>query len=216
MDVTKITLEGVVPFVFSSYTSIESQVWASSLELRRGTHYLLSAKSGAGKSSLCSFLLGLRNDYQGSIRINDKDIQSFSISEKAFLRKSSIAYLAQDLALFKGKTAWENVLLKNNLTKALSIDEINELFDCLGLIEKKDTPIDKLSIGQQQRVALIRCLCQKAQFFLLDEPVSHLDPENNKIVGQLLQHYAQRWEASVLATSVGYTLDFPFDETLLL
>ncbi len=211
-----ITLKGVIPKVFSDSTFSDSQVWASSLSLQRGTHYLIAAKSGAGKSSLCSFLLALRKDYEGTIEFDGKDVRTCSVKELAKLRRESFAYLPQDLSLVRELTSWENVLLKNKLTNTLSHEEIEELFSVLGLSDKRDTSISLLSIGQQQRVALIRTLCQKADFYLLDEPVSHLDSENNHKVGELFLRYAKRWGASVIATSVGYSLDFPFDTTILL
>ena len=66
-----------------------------------------------------------------------------------------------------------------------------------------DSLASKLSIGQQQRVAIIRTLCQPCDFILLDEPVSHLDDENNRTVARLVIDEAQRQGAGVIATSVG-------------
>ena len=67
-------------------------------------------------------------------------------------------------------------------------------------------PVSTLSIGQQQRVAIIRTLCQPFDFILLDEPVSHLDSENNRAVSQLVKSESTANHAAIISTSVGNNL----------
>jgi len=107
----------------------------------------------------------------------------------------------------------ENVELKNRLTGFKTSEDIKRLFDTLGIADKLDSLASKLSIGQQQRVAIIRTLCQPFDFILLDEPVSHLDEENNRIVARLITDEAQRQGAGVIATSVGNHLKMDVDNT---
>lgn len=73
----------------------------------------------------------------------------------------------------------------------------------LEIENKADTPAGLLSIGQQQRVALVRTLCQPFDFVLLDEPVSHLDARNNAIAAEMVQREADKQGAAIVATSVG-------------
>ena len=77
----------------------------------------------------------------------------------------------------------------------------------LEIADKADEPAARLSIGQQQRVAIVRSLCQPFDFLLLDEPVSHLDARNNTLVSQLILDEVNRQDAAVIATSVGYAID---------
>ena len=86
--------------------------------------------------------------------------------------------LFQELRLFTELTAWENIQLKNSLTGYKSKKEIKVWFEMFGIADKWDTPVGKMSFGQQQRVALVRALCQPFDFIFLDEPISHLDEEN--------------------------------------
>ncbi len=86
------------------------------------------------------------------------------------------------------------------------------MFERLGIADKIDCPASQLSIGQMQRVALIRALCQPFDFLLLDEPVSHLDGTNNAIAGELVFEAATRQGSSVIATSVGNNLILPTDD----
>ena len=195
-----------MPRVFEGQTGIHSEVWMQQLSLERGKRYLISAESGTGKSSMCSYIYGYRQDYCGLIAFDGQDIRSLNIAQWCNIRQRHIAYLPQDMRLFGELSAMENVELKNRLTGFKSQEEIHRLFETMGITDKEDSLVSKLSIGQQQRVAIIRTLCQPYDFIMLDEPVSHLDEENNRIVADLITHEADRQGAGIIATSVGYHL----------
>ena len=201
-----ITLNNTLPRVFEGQTGIHSEVWMQQLSLERGKRYLISAESGTGKSSMCSYIYGYRQDYCGLIAFDGQDIRSLNIAQWCNIRQRHIAYLPQDMRLFGELSAMENVELKNRLTGFKSQEEIHRLFETMGITDKEDSLVSKLSIGQQQRVAIIRTLCQPYDFIMLDEPVSHLDEENNRIVADLITHEADRQGAGIIATSVGYHL----------
>ena len=74
----------------------------------------------------------------------------------------------------------------------------------------------KLSFGQQQRVAFIRALCQPFDFIFLDEPISHLDDENSRIMGELIIAEAEMQSAGVIVTSIGKHLELPYNRVLQL
>ena len=192
--------------MFAGQDGIHSDVWHRDITLERGKRYLISAESGTGKSSMCSYIYGYRQDYSGVIAFDGQDIRSLTIAQWCDVRQRHIAYLPQDLRLFGELTAMENVELKNRLTGYKGRDEIVRMFETMGIADKMDSPVSKLSIGQQQRVAIIRALCQPCDFIMLDEPVSHLDDENNRIVADLITSEASRQGAGVIATSVGYHL----------
>ena len=202
----KIELINTLPKVFDGRDPVPSQVWQCDLTLERGRHYLIVAESGTGKSSLCAYLYGYRVDYSGTMRFDGRDIRSLSVAEWCQVRQRHIAYLPQEMRLFPELTALENVQLKNRLTGHKTDREILDWFEALGIPDKVHSPVAKLSIGQQQRVAIIRTLCQPADFILLDEPVSHLDDANNRIVADMVQAEAQRQGAGIIATSVGNNL----------
>lgn len=201
-----IALEGMLPKVFASESIPPSDVWKASLTFSRGTHYLVEAASGAGKSSMCSFIYGARRDFEGKLFFNGKDTAHMKIKEWQEIRCRHIAYLPQDLMLFPELTAIANIRLKNNLTNCLSDEEIDKWLSLLGIDMRKDYPVGRMSVGQQQRVAIIRALCQPFDFILLDEPVSHLDETNNRIVADLITSVAMRHGAAIISTSVGNPL----------
>ena len=199
----KITLHNTLPRVFAGQDGIHSEVWQQNVTLERGKRYLISAESGTGKSSMCSYIYGYRQDYSGVIAFDGNDIRTLTVDKWCDIRQRHIAYLPQDMRLFGELTAMENVQLKNRLTGFKSPEEIHRLFEIMGIADKENSLASKLSIGQQQRVAIIRTLCQPCDFILLDEPVSHLDDENNRIVADLITQEAARQGSGVIATSVG-------------
>lgn len=208
----KIELKNTLPAVFAGREEDNSEVWLRDIAFERGKHYLISAESGTGKSSLCSYLYGYRNDYSGTIAFDGIDIRNNDVKAWCDVRCRHIAYLPQELRLFPELTAMENVQLKNRLTGFKSNDEITRLFEALGIPEKIDSSVARLSIGQQQRVAIIRTLCQPCSFILLDEPVSHLDATNNRIVADLVTEEARRQGAGVISTSVGNNVMISVDK----
>jgi ABC-type lipoprotein export system ATPase subunit len=205
---TSIKISQMLPLVFAEERQRHeaSEIWLTEKELLPGHTYLIKAESGAGKSSLCAFLFGNRHDYEGTLTINNRDARSFSPEEWVTLRRNVMAYLPQDMGLFPPLTAMENILLKNRLTNHKSQTEIMEMLKAVGMADFVDRKAERLSIGQQQRIAIVRSLCQPFDIILLDEPVSHLDEASNLAVAQLIEREAKANNATILVTSVGNNL----------
>ncbi len=212
MRIDKIVLDNVVPEVFAGdedEARRQSQVWRTKLEFERGKFYCVNASSGAGKTSLCSFLFGARTDYRGTISFDGIDIRPFSADRWGEIRRRHLAYLPQELEIFDELTALDNVLLKNRLTDFRTEEEIRRMFGFLEIDNRMTTLAARMSVGQKQRVALIRALCQPFDFLVLDEPVSHLDPFSNELAGRLAVEAAQAQNAGIIFTSVGNQLKLP-------
>lgn len=204
------------PRVFADEVAMlkQSEVWLCDLRLEKGQHYLIEAESGAGKSSLCSFIYGYRDDYDGHIMIDREDIRYFSRDRWGEIRQAELSILWQELRLFADLSAWDNLIVKNRLTGYKSYRELKGLMERLGIEPWRDQSASKLSLGQQQRLAILRTLCQPFDFLILDEPISHLDDANASIVAQLLAEEAQARGSSIVATSVGKHLPLHYDHTL--
>ena len=212
----RITLHHALPSVFAGKDYIDSDVWHKEVEFEKGDFYLIEAASGTGKSSLCSFIYGYRNDYEGIINFDGNNVRNLSVKDWVDIRKHSLSMLFQDLRLFTELTAMENVLLKNSLTKFKKKKDIKDLFYELGIGDKMNTEIGKMSFGQQQRVALIRALCQPFDFLFLDEPVSHLDEVNAKNMARILTEEAMKQGSGVIVTSIGKHLELDYTKKLML
>lgn len=184
-----------------------SRIWdAPPFTFSKGCRICLQAESGGGKSSLLSFIYGNRDDYSGEIFFNARNIRLFNIPEWCDIRKNSIALLPQEMRLFSELTVMENIRLKNILTGNKTEEEILEMLEILGVRDKAEIPVSKLSVGQQQRVAIVRTLCQPFDFIFLDEPVSHLDESNNRLVASMVEKEAKKYNAGIISTSVGNPL----------
>lgn len=214
--IDSISLHNVCPEVFSNEEVRASGLWLEDFEFKRGRNYTIEAGSGTGKSSLCSFIYLERKDYRGTIAFDTQDTKSLSMSEICAVRQRHIALLPQELRLFPELSVLDNIGLKNSLTDFKTEDEIIEMLACLGIKNKAHTLTGRLSIGQMQRVAMVRALCQPFDFILLDEPVSHLDKENNLIAAGLILEEARKQGASIITTSVGNPLLLPETEYIKL
>ncbi len=199
-------LEGMLPQVFENESIPSSEVWKCDVTFARGEKWLIEAASGGGKSSLCAYLFGARTDFLGKLSFNAIDSDRLSIADWQEIRRAHLAYLPQELALFPELTARENIMLKASLTNFVDEKTIAGWMEELGIAFRADYPVGRMSIGQQQRVAIIRSLCQPFDFILLDEPVSHLDETNNRIAARMICREAQRQGAGIITTSVGNRL----------
>lgn len=206
--INEITLKKVLPAVFAGSEGeppvCESRIWMrEGVSFRRPASYIVEAESGTGKSSLCAYIYGSRTDYAGHILFDGTDVRGFSMERWCELRREALAYLPQEMRLFPELSVRENILIKNRLTDFRSEAEIGAMLEELELERKADEPVGRLSIGQQQRVAIVRALCQPFDFLLADEPVSHLDERNNAAVAGMIVRETRSRGASVIATSVG-------------
>lgn len=213
-----IRLQGVIPNVFNGSVPSDpvSDVWGTDLLFEKGKAYLIKAASGRGKSSLCSYIYGLRDDYQGVVFLDDVSVSSMDDAGWNIVRQSSLGVLFQDLRLFGDLNAVENVMVKAGLTDFCDEQKVVQMLCKLGLSDRLDRPVRLLSFGQQQRVAFVRMLCQKADFFLLDEPVSHLDAANAEMMVEMLRSEVESSGAGVIVTTIGHDLPYNYDRVLML
>lgn len=207
----KIQLLHTLPNVFEGRIDIVSDIWQQDVTFEKGELYLVEANSGTGKSSLCSYIYGYRHDYQGQILFDGEDIRKYSVAKWTNVRQKHFALLWQELRMFPELTAWENVEIKNKLTGFQKSKQIEEWFDMLGITDRLHTKVGRMSFGQQQRVALIRALCQPFDFLLVDEPISHLDDSNAEIMGRIMTTEAKRQGAGIIATSIGKHIELEYD-----
>ena len=189
-----IVFKKVLPDVFAGNAGMQSEIWNHEVEFVKGKTYLLEADSGKGKSTFCSYMLGYRKDYTGSIMFDGTDVRTFTVSRWTNVRKNNLSYMFQELRLFPELTAFENIEIKNHLTGFKSRKDIEQWFE--------------------QRVAMVRALVQPFDFILVDEPISHLDDSNSQIMGEIMMEEAKRQGAGVIITSIGKHIEMPYDHII--
>ena len=180
-----IHLQQTLPQVFADRNSVTSDIWHQDLIFRKGEMYLIEAASGTGKSSLCSYIYGYRNDYQGIINFDETNIKAYSVKQWVDLRKHSLSMLFQDLRIFTELTALENVELALQICK--NPMDAQEVMEDVGLGERLDNFPAQLSGGEQQRVSIARALAKNPKLLLCDEPTGALDYNTGKAILKLLQ-----------------------------
>lgn len=205
-----------MPEVFARRTDLRSEIWGGDVKFEKGHTYLVEAESGMGKSTFCSYILGYRRDYSGQILFDSEDARSLTVAQWVDIRKTKVSYMFQELRLFPELTVMENVMIKNQLTQYTTESQIKDWFDLLGIADKLDAKVGHISFGQQQRVAMVRALVQPFDFILADEPISHLDDNNSRVMGELMMAVAKSRGAGVIVTSIGKHIDLDYERTIKL
>jgi len=142
------------------------------LTVEDGEIICLLGHSGSGKTTLLRAIAGLESPLSGDIFLNQKRINNISVHER------EVGYLFQDYALFPHMTVFENIafgLKMSNFDKIEINRLVHEMLETISLREYANRPIQTLSGGEQQRVALARSLILRPKLLMLDEPLGALD-----------------------------------------
>lgn len=167
-----------------------------SMEIQDGRFLIFAGKSGCGKTTLLNLIGGLERPDSGKIIVDGLDLSIRRNMKQYFLYK--VGFLFQNFALIEDETVRQN--LECVQKKARTEKSIEEILEELGLSDKGDTEVYKLSGGEQQRVALGRLMLKKCDIILADEPTGSLDSENEDIVLQILHKMNQSGKTIILVT----------------
>jgi putative ABC transport system ATP-binding protein len=159
------------------------------ITIPKGEHIFIQGKSGSGKSSLLSLLVGINLPRTGGIEVLGSQMNKLSAAERDEFRGDHIGYIFQMFNLVPYLSVLDNVLLpctfskvrKEKILKAgkRPIDEARRLLAELGLMDDEilNKKVTELSVGQQQRVAACRALIGSPEILIADEPTSSLDED---------------------------------------
>jgi putative ABC transport system ATP-binding protein len=197
--------ESLIPLPMAELDTSGSSIWeADSFTFEEGKKYLVEAASGKGKTSLLSIFFGLRKDYSGHFFIEENKGEALTSRDWSLIRKNKISFIFQGLELFGDLTARENILLKNEITNHKTPAEIVSMAEQLDIGSFLDRKCGILSFGQQQRVAIVRAMCQPFEYLFADECFSHMDKINSEIAFRLICDECQTNGAGVILTSLNY------------
>ncbi|MFM7102672.1 MAG: ABC transporter ATP-binding protein [Verrucomicrobiota bacterium] len=174
------------------------------LDIRRGEFVALRGASGAGKSTLLHLLGGLDVPDAGRIRVGGRDLTGLGLSRLAQFRNRQVGFIFQAYHLMPDLTALENVVLPARLARlggGEASRRARDLLGRVGLEHRLDHRPAQLSGGEQQRVAIARCLVNEPELILADEPTGNLDSHTgDEVLGLLLQLRAERRATLLIAT----------------
>jgi putative ABC transport system ATP-binding protein len=155
----------------------------------RGEFVVLLGKSGSGKSTLLNLVGGIDTPSAGTIEVDRQDITGLDERARTLFRRRNIGFIFQFYNLLPTLTVLENVLLPlelNNRAGAAGKQRALELLARVGLADRAATYPDKLSGGEQQRIAIARALVHDPLLILADEPTGNLDVDTGRQVLELL------------------------------
>ena len=161
-----------------------------------GEFVVFCGESGCGKTTLLNMIGCLEKPDSGAIFIDGVDVVHLKNKRKLFYYK--FGFLFQNFALLEGKTVAENLRLIQK--KARTEKSMEEVLEDVGLLDKRNTRIYKLSGGEQQRVALARLMLKKCDIILADEPTGSLDEQNADLVMEILHQINQMGKIVILVT----------------
>jgi lipoprotein-releasing system ATP-binding protein len=176
-----------------------------SFEVKKGEFLSIMGKSGSGKSTLLYLLSTMDTDYTGEIEINGENLSNKDQNQLASFRNSNIGFVFQFHYLLPEFTALENVMLPALKQRKKSKEEIQEKalghLHLFGLKDKASKKANKLSGGEQQRVAVARALINDPAIIMGDEPTGNLDSKNSQRVFDIFRALAKERGQTIIAVT---------------
>jgi len=159
------------------------------LRVPAGQTVALLGKSGSGKSTLLHLIGGLEHPSGGRIRVRGQALHELNDAQLTAFRLRHVGFVFQFFHLLPTLTVHENLLLPAELAGLAhreSLARAAALLEAVGLDGRRDTTPDRLSGGEQQRVAIARGLMLEPELVLADEPTGNLDSDTGAQVLELL------------------------------
>lgn len=175
-----------------------------SLSLNGGELTAIYGPSGSGKTTLLMLAAGLLCPDQGTVYFQGKDLSTLSERQMADHRLSNLGFIYQNFNLLPGLNALDNIAIPlmlhgQNLREAHP--RAMEIADLFGLTQRTSHMPDRLSGGEQQRVAMARALVCTPQLILADEPTGNLDIERSRQVISTLSSLAHDLGVAVVVVT---------------
>ena len=166
-----------------------------------GEFAAILGRSGSGKSTLLNVISGIDRVDSGSVWFGGQNLTALDDRQRTLFRRRKIGFIFQFFNLIPTLTVWENVVLPlelNGLTTPDDTRRAEVLLEAVELLDRRSTFPDRLSGGEQQRVAIVRALVYDPLLILADEPTGNLDEETGRRVMQLLDRLTRQSGKTIL------------------
>ncbi|MGO2422258.1 MAG: ABC transporter ATP-binding protein [Brevibacterium aurantiacum] len=171
------------------------------ISVEAGTMVAIVGPSGAGKSTLLYCLSGLEKPSRGVTILAGSDVARLGPSAVSRLHRGRVGFIFQTLNLVPSLSANDNVTLPARFSRQ-RLDKVRALacLETLGVAKRSSQTTEKLSLGEQQRVAVARILYNQPQIIFADEPTGALDTHSGKLVLEHLRAAANAGQTVVMVT----------------
>jgi cell division transport system ATP-binding protein len=172
------------------------------LEIEKGEFVTIVGPSGAGKTTLNKLLLREEQPTEGTILLENSDINAFTSAETTNLRRR-IGIVFQEFRLLSNKTAYENIAFAMEAAGKSNEEIISDVPHVLQLVDLQDRMFhfpSQLSGGEKQRLAIARAIINQPEVLIADEPTGNLDAKNTAEVIHILKKINDLGTTVVLTT----------------
>lgn len=174
------------------------------MEVASGEAVALLGASGSGKSTLLNIISGLVVPDSGSVLVDNVELSKMNAEARTLFRRERIGFVFQFFHLIPTLTVMENLRLPlqlNGKDDQAGSDRARSLLERVGLADRADSFPDRLSGGEQQRVAICRALVHQPPVVLADEPTGNLDGKTaDEVLRLVLDLAAEEKVALVVVT----------------
>jgi putative ABC transport system ATP-binding protein len=185
--------------------------------IKPGEFLAIRGRSGSGKTTLLNLIAGIDTPDSGEILIDGLSIHAMNERERAVYRRDNIGFIFQFFNLLPTLKVIENVSLPAELAKVEQKRAENlalTLLEKVGLADRASDFPDKLSGGEQQRVAIARSLIQDPKVLLADEPTGNLDTATGEQVLGLMLELAREFKRTLILVTHSHQISSSADRIL--
>jgi putative ABC transport system ATP-binding protein len=173
-------------------------------QVEKGEFVAIMGPSGSGKSTLLHLLGGLDSPTEGNITLAEQSLAKLSEHKATLVRRHNVGFVFQFFNLLPTLTAEENVLLPiiiDGKNPRKYEEQLTNLLDLVGLLDRRSHKPDQLSGGEQQRVAIARALITQPAILLADEPTGNLDTKTGTAIMELLRRSCEELKQTVIVVT---------------
>jgi ABC-type lipoprotein export system ATPase subunit len=184
------------------------------IHINKNETVLLKGRSGAGKSTLLNLMCGLIKPSTGEVIIDNNCISELSNDELSKLLSDKIGIIFQSFNLLPTYTVFENIeiaIVPKGVKANLVEENILSYLEKFNLKDKAHLLPSELSVGQQQKVAIIRTLIKQPSIIFADEPTGSVDEETAEEILDHLMNYKKEKDLTLIIATHGYISDIIAD-----
>ena len=189
------------------------------LRIEDGSKVAMIGPSGSGKTTLLQLVSGVLLPPSGRVELNGTAVSSLPDGERREFRIATTGMVFQEFELLEYLSVLDNILLPYRISEKLRLDDrVREraisLAQSVGIGDKLERYVTRLSQGERQRVGVCRALLPQPKLLLADEPTGNLDPSNKGRVLEILLNYAETTRATLVTVTHDHDLLPQFDRVI--